>query len=408
MSIRNPFRVGTEIRELEDFVGRKDIIQVIFEAMPNLQNISLRGERRTGKTSLLLYLASLTSSDAGLPLTHIPVYFNFQRFAKAKAIRVWQAITDAVSDNVRKRLPDGQAESERLLSSFNNLPEEPELYVTVLVRYLVRLGSSGFNILFLFDEFEKTKDNSYLGESFYDTLRSLPTETGNISYIIAARTGLAELHSSYDKISSPFFNMFTRLTLGPFSGNEVQYLIFKYCERAEIDFSLAEKLADESSFLYDKTGYHPYFLQSLCYHLFMKSDMPDWPLGQAQEEALRAFEKDLEPHFEYYWEVSSLKEQELIKKLATSQEISWNELETKALAKILKDRCLVVQTSDSEGLWRLSSSFFGEWVENNVTRQELLTDNSISDSSEAFPEEETAGSIESECEPMGHPAIQRC
>ncbi len=375
MNIRNPFRVGTEVREPEDFVGRKDIIRFIFEAMPNLQNIFLHGERRTGKTSLLLYLANLTStSDAGLPSTYIPVYFNFQRFAKAKAIRVWQAITDAVSDNVRKRLADGQAESERLLSSFNNLPEEPELYVTVLVRYLVRLGSSGFNILFLFDDFEKTKDNSYLGESFYDTLRSLPTETGNISYIIAARTGLAELQLSYDKISSPFFNMFTRLTLCPFSGNEVQYLIFKYCERAEIDFSLAEKLADESSLLYDKTGYHPYFLQLLCYHLYMKSDIPGWPLGQAQKEALHAFEKDLEPHFEYYWEVSSLKEQELIKKLATSQEINWNELETKALAKILKDRCLVVQTSDSEGLWRLFSSFFGEWVKIKTMFKARVTD----------------------------------
>jgi AAA+ ATPase superfamily predicted ATPase len=279
----NPFRVGTEIRDPADFVGRRSILEAISRKMSDLQNVSLHGERRTGKTSLLLYLFNPASvSVTGLQSNHVPVYFDFQRFAEVSAANVWQSITEAVADQIKQRLPNGEVESEQFLATVARSAKPSDLFVTGLEQALAHLNSSGIRIHLLFDEFEQTARNPNLGDSFYKALRSLPGQTRNISYVIATRTGLADLElelSDYGKLSSPFFNIFTTLTLRPFEEYEVTQLILDYFDRSQLDFALAEKLRAQIQFLYEVTGYHPFFLQALCYHLFERLNEPDWPLA---------------------------------------------------------------------------------------------------------------------------------
>jgi len=358
-----PFRVGVPIQDPADFAGRREVLQEIANAMLNLQNVSLHGERRTGKTSLLLYLAHPASSPiVGLPETHIPAYFNFQDFTKASAASVWQAMAHAVAEQVNRRHPERRDEAEKFLAiiaEFLTPSGTPELFGTGFGQALSYLDGLGFKVHLLLDEFDYTSYNPDLGDTFYDALRSLTTRTENISYVIATRTGLVALQPT-DKSSSPLFNIFTRITLGPFQEDEVHSLLFDYFARADLDISLAEKLCSESPFLYDVTGYHPFFLQTLCYHLCARLDEPDWPLGQARKGALRAFEEDSTPHFEYYWTVSSQEEQRLLRMLAAKQPID-QELH-EALLEDLEDRCLVVQTGEIEQEWQLFSSFFSNWV----------------------------------------------
>jgi tetratricopeptide (TPR) repeat protein len=364
-----PFRVGGPIQDPADFAGREQVLQEIVNAMLRLQNVSLHGERRIGKTSLLLYLAH-PASNIELPETHIPVYFNFQDFAEASVADVWQAIADEIAEQIGQRHPDCQDTSEQFLDTISNFlkpSERPALFGTGFGRALAFLDDSGFKIHLLFDEFDQTDRNPNLGDSFYDALRSLPTRAENISYVIASRTGLAALQSTYDKVSSPFFNIFTTITLAPFREDEVHRLIFNYFARAELDFSLAEKLCAESPFLYDVTGYHPFFVQMLCYHLCARLDQPDWPRGQAQQEALKAFERDSEPHFDYYWKVSSKEEKLLIDKLAAKQSIDWDRPEH--VVRSLRDRCLIVQ---AEPGWQLFSSAFARWIQEQQLKLEDL------------------------------------
>jgi len=363
----NPFRVGTEIRDPANFVGRKGILKKISSALLDLQNVSLHGERRTGKTSLLLYLAhSDTISKLGLSSTHVPVYFNFQGFAEADASRVWQAIADAIANHIKHRIPNGQTKSDQFLATVAQFSQAPEMFATSLGQVMTHLGGADLKIHLLFDEFDQTARNPNLGDLFYDALRSLPTRAGNISYVIATRTGLAALQPKYDKVSSPLFNIFTALTLWPFEEDEVHELISDYFDQSGLDVSLAEKLYAQSLFLHKVTGYHPYFLQTLCYHLCARLGKPDWPLGQTQKEALEDFEKDSDPHFDYYWKVSSKEEQELMAKLATRQPIRWNLLGYGAAS--LKDRCLIVETEHRSGWWQLFSSVFVEWITNKLAK----------------------------------------
>jgi len=359
-----PFQVGKPITDPADFAGRREILQEISTAMLNMQNVSLHGERRTGKTSLLCYLAHPTSSSAiGLPETHIPVYIDFQAFAGASAASVWQAMTDAIAEQVRQRCPDRRDESEEFLTIFSAPRGASEPSITDFGRALSYLGTAGLKIHLLLDEFDQTISNPNLRDSFYDVLRSLPTGRGkSLSYIAATRTGLVALQPVYNKASSPFFNIFTRIILRPFSEDEAHHLIFDYFSRAGLNLSLAEKLCTESSFLRDVTGYHPFFLQTLCYHLCAHLDKPDWPLGQARQEALRAFERDSEEHFAYYWKQSSGKERELMEKIALKEPLDRNRL--KPVAKHLRDRCLVVPPDSG---WQLVSSAFARWIQKPAT-----------------------------------------
>ncbi len=134
-------------------------------------------------------------------------------------------------------------------------------------------------------------------------------------------------------------------------------MIITACEKAELSFTLAEKLCAEISLLYDLTGYHPYFVQSLCYHLCERLDKPDWPLGQPLQEAIQDFQKDSDPHFRYFWKQSSKIEQEFMEKLATSQHIDWDKV--KNVVDRLLSRCLIVEAVSG---WQLFSSVFAKWI----------------------------------------------
>jgi hypothetical protein len=373
-----PFQVGRPISNPANFAGRREILREIRYAMLNLQNVSLHSGQLTGKTSLLLYLAHPVS-PIKLPETHTPVYFDFQDLPEsASEAYVWRTVADAIAKQIRQRHPESQAEVARFLAIVNEVvgsPRTPTLFHTSFKQAFAYLGDCGFKIHLLFDEFERTALNPSLGDPFYDALRSLSTQTVNISYVIATRVGLAALQPSHGEFRSSLFNIFTNITLGSFQEDEVYRMIFDYFARAGLGLSQAEKLCSESAFLYGITGYHPFFLQTLCYHLCQRLDKSGWPRGRARQEALRAFERDSQPHFEHYWKSSSKEEQELMIKLADEQPIDWNKPESIATVQKLKYRCLVVQKKEPERGWKLYSSVFNKWVNSvNAPKQSQGTE----------------------------------
>ncbi len=347
---KNPFRVGVPIQKPEDFAGRQETVQTIVDYMLDLQNVSLRGERRTGKTSLLLYL-----THKELPENHITVYFDFQTVVKTDGLfTVWREIVKAIADKLRQKLDNGEVKAELFLKATEKDFAEKS-FASGFTSALAE--ASDLKIHLLFDEFEQT--NSYPErEFFYGILRSMPVRATNISYVIATRTGLAELQPGYNEFSSPFSNIFTSLTLKPFKQHEVQNLIFDYFARAELNMSLANKLCDELPFLHEVTGYHPCFLQSYCRYLCARLDMPDWPLGEAKQKALREFQENASEHFDYYWKVSSDKEKKQLRRLAMDQGI---EQDSPGLDKLEK-RCLIVRSYELDKNPRLFSSIFSAWI----------------------------------------------
>ncbi len=326
--------------------------------MRERKNVSLRGERRIGKTSLLYYLAHPDSAvKARLPETHIPVYFNFEPLRGVRIDDVWLSMTKTVAMQISERIPAKEAESEEFFTTATELSYS-EGFASGFSKALAATLSD-CKIHLLFDEFEQA-ENPELGEPFYTSLHKLLDETENISYVIAthlnACTGLKVLQMDGQASDSGF------IMLSPLQESEVRSLIFGYFSWAGLDTGLAQKLCGDMPFLYDLTGYHPFFLQVYCHHIYRKLDMPDWPLGRAKKAALEAFKKDVDSELIYYWQVSSPKEQEVTKKLVTNSSFGRDDPKTGEVLKKLEDRCLLVRPFGAENSWQLFSSVYRDWV----------------------------------------------
>lgn len=364
----NPFITGGAIRDPKDFKGRADVVSAITNRIRNHQNVSLYGERRTGKTSLLLYLAH-PEANTGLPDNCIPVFFDFQGYSTADLSEIWRAIAQTIMEQVTQRLKkrpnayvafdfDAEEISKRLLT--------PDYQFVDFKQLLSSLQRANIHVVLLFDEFEATVYNAHLGTNFYALLRGIFIELGNLTFIVASRTGIREIEWARlgrgNRFSSPFFNIFVRTVLGPFQSAEVEDLISDYVRRSGLDASIAEKLLSITDLVHDYTGYHPYFLQLLCYYLLNQRDKPGWPRGLAAEEALSAFEKEAVPHFEFYWNRCAELEKRLIEELAFEEPVDWQQSMLRLPVDRLCERILLLPTTDARSEWRLFSKTFAQWV----------------------------------------------
>jgi len=355
------FRVGSPISNPENFVGRVDIIKKIKRALLNQQNISLRGERRIGKTSLLQYIShDVFLKKYNISDNHLCVYFDFQEVINCSQKEIWYLIAKFISDKISQKFSDGKSLSEHFFSGFQqyfNSKETSGIYSQALKQGLNQIAFSGIKIHLLFDEFELTANNSDLGDKFYNSLRSLVSPHQYVSFIIATRTGISSLQKK-TPISSPFYNIFKNKTLTLFSEDETKELITKYFKLQKIDEKYTTKLCNELPLLFRLTGYHPYFIQALCYNLCEDLTIKNWPKGKALKKAIKEFEEDSYPHFDYYWENSLPDEKEQLLLFAKTQYISKKNINIALLNK-LENRGLILK--EDKG-YRLFSLIFQKWL----------------------------------------------
>jgi hypothetical protein len=352
----NPFQLGQPIQNPQDFVGREAVLNGLCDAMDNLQNVSVVGGRGLGKTSLLLYLAHPdTGLFADLLPKRVPVYFTFQGFGNATEPEVWQAIAMTITEQIQKRYPDSQQSA----GDFRQTVNRQTSTVTAFEQGFRVLEKAGLVVHLLLDEFEQLAQNPGITGAFYQALRRL-AELHNVSFVIATDISLAEVETPKAVDSSLFSSLFVVDELSLFNKPEVHALVFSYLLRAGIDRSLVETLWSrlESNGLREITGYHPYLLQALCYHLFERLEEPEWPSEQDVVSARSAFLEDVVPLFDHYLQTLTEKEQKLVEALARGRSIGRGDPENERVIERLKRCCLVVPTDETEYEVRLFSSVF--------------------------------------------------
>jgi|GEM_PF-1977333 len=241
MNFRNPFVNRSMIKTPGEFVGRAREVKSILDRVVKMQCSSVVGERRIGKSSLLYYICSTYKKELGEG--YEVIYLDLQRAKMHTQTGFLSEILkkfDYQNDVIKE-----DAGLLRNLCIFEEAIEELNEKIKPVI---------------CFDEFENiTRRTGEFTDDFFESLRSL-ANSGKIAYITASKTSLYDLCRG-GKLTSPFYNIFTNINLGKFSGYEADEFVGS--SRVLENFN-----KEEIEFILNLGENHPFYLEIACWHVF--------------------------------------------------------------------------------------------------------------------------------------------
>jgi len=337
----NPYLNRVMIRDPHDFYGRKSEVQRIYAriaAGSRPQSISIVGERRIGKSSLLHYLYHPDNRKKFLtnPETYVFALMDFQEERMAALKDFFAAIFEAFAQEL----------GDDFKTSFS--PDYQGF------RSLVRsLDGRGIRMIVLFDEFEMVTSNKLFDPEFFAFFRSMANKY-NIAYVATTAKDLQSLCHSKEIATSPFFNIFSNLNLGAFKPEEAVELI---CEPSSAaGGTLIPFVNDIISF----AGLFPFYLQMACSVFFELAKSGRLWHASMLKEARHSFLEEVEVHFKNTWEKFSPAEQALVTNLLQGRKR--RESEEYLVNKLLKESYLI----EKNGRLTVFSETFAEYLRQNL------------------------------------------
>ena len=254
----NPYIAGAPLRAQSGFYGRKGVLEWVERELrnPNTNALVLFGQRRVGKTTLLLQLQRTLPQDAFLP-----VYFDLQDQAKRSLGTVLADLADTISERVGISPPamdafddDGRFFQARFLA---------DLYATLDGRRLVLLLDE-FDVL---DQVaERELPESAATKALFPFLRRLMLQEPALAFVFVVGRRAEDLTLDF---TATFKASLTREVWALDRESAVNLI-----RQAEITGTLSFSDSAIERVL-DLSSGHPYLIQLLCQRM--------WERAHAQE-----------------------------------------------------------------------------------------------------------------------------
>lgn len=357
-SLANPFYYGGTIKQSNLFIGRQREVHEICEAIAASASVSVVGERRIGKSSLLRYLADpgIKQKNGLNSQNYIFAHFDFLGYPTITPADLWRHLLSECLSQITAPALDTQVRT---------LIAQGDITLADLEHLMRQFRSEQLSLVILLDEFDTAASNPNFDQAFYGSLRHLSNDS--LSYIVASHRSLSELRYAHpDTIVSPFFNIFRRVTLGGFTADEVEKLLTTALAGTGITFDERDRRRIE---LWADS--HPYFIQMVAYFIFdayrygyrsQRTADYRWELERVRDNSY--------DHFRYYWDQSEPGEK-LILSILSLVDVGELHLFSEyfrhntPLVRRLRERVLIVQTE--AGADRLFSALFGEWITETIS-----------------------------------------
>ena len=238
----NPFIHGGPINKPDGFIGRGHELNQILNRLrdESFSSISIVGERRIGRTSLLKILP-VQSVDAHF------IYIDLQMIEpEDQRLDFWHEVLSQLENQI------ADSEVKAIIKTFRQAGRIKNRFLN---RLFGKLDNAGLSIVLLLDELEHLADNPNFGANFFYGLRSLALNH-RLALVTTSQTELDNLSLSDPKSgASPFFNIFGIVYLGSFKPEEVEQFFDHYLAGTGIQFT-----SEERDFLRTIAGLHPYYL----------------------------------------------------------------------------------------------------------------------------------------------------
>ena len=295
----NPYIFGPPIRNREDFYGRAEEIKHLKQCIAQHSCAAVVGERRIGKSSLLLHLQSEPAESWSGGCAPLFVFVDAQLPLRGESdfyARVIKSIAQQ-SPAIREALPPSSAEKheEDLVFCLEQVAPRP--------------------IALLIDEFEMICGRPTFSEQFFLSLRAIAQNYG-LSLVTTTSVPLGQCCANGN--ASPVFrSIFQDLGLGPFSELETQDFVGTSSRRGGV--SLIRYLPQ----IVELGGHFPAFLQMACSCYFETSARQTRLAAQDHLDIRKRFDYQARSHFESIWQqYLSDSEKLILQQLANGQQVA--------------------------------------------------------------------------------------
>lgn len=214
----NPYVSGEPVRRGDMFFGRIALLQRILNALHG-NNIMIHGERRMGKTSLLYQLADRLRETEDPEWAFIPVYIDLEgtpqeRFFHQLMETTWGVLQAYVTDDP----PDLRFET-LAPTEYGERDLQVDLRL-VLDRIKAVVAPKQLRIIWLLDEMDVVSNySSVVQQQFRRVFMS--SLAANLGAVVAG----VDISKAWDRLESPWFNMFNEIALAPFTEEQARELL---------------------------------------------------------------------------------------------------------------------------------------------------------------------------------------
>lgn len=232
--------LNNPVSVIEDFFGREALASKIYSRIGagRPQSVSIVGDYKIGKTSLLNYLLDPQTQKKylGSPASYIFIFIS-------------------VSDNSITSLEQFVNILTAQLAEKTHMAAESQInHYDWFKKSAEKMTQEGRKIIIFMDDFNLITQNDNFPLEFFSFLRSMANNY-NIAYVTTSYHDLQKLCVSKDVEESPFFNIFTNMTLRALDEQDVPALIENELDKASLQHAeLLEKYA----------GRFPYQLKVAC------------------------------------------------------------------------------------------------------------------------------------------------
>lgn len=241
---RNPYLNRVAIKDPAQFFGRAREVSKIFSRIgaSRPQSISVVGERRIGKSSLLYFIndPQVRLRFLDKPEAFVFVLIDLQQRRKLTLTEFFHELFAFIAKETN------DAKIAKLAPNFDSLRS-----------LLEKFRNDGRKLIVLFDEFDVITTNRAFDLEFYSFLRSIANNY-DVAFVTSSARDLQELCYTQLIADSPFFNIFTNVFLRAFSRKEALDLIVKPSAQEGLP------LENYARRIMELAGHFPYFLQIAC------------------------------------------------------------------------------------------------------------------------------------------------
>src|SRR5713101_1531084 len=280
MKLANPYLNRVAIKDPAQFFGRAREVSKIFSRIgaSRPQSISVVGERRIGKSSLLCFINHPQIRERFLDRSE-SYAFAFIDLQQKRRLTLTEFFKELFALLAKETADKSLA---KLQPSFDSLRAVLDLF-----------RRDERKLVVLFDEFDAITTNRAFDVEFYSFLRSIANNY-DVAYVTSSARDLQELCHTQLIADSPFFNIFTNVFLRAFTRKEALDLITRPSAGTGLPLESYSRRITEIA------GYFPYFLQIACSAYFDHLQENDGKLDREEVEA--SFLDEAKGQFRFIWD----------------------------------------------------------------------------------------------------------